>query len=465
MKLLNSLRVRLVLWTVVLEALLLVVLAGLFTFSLRNIQNREIDETLRLSAAQLNAVVDVYGDSFEIPQTDVITLRERGISAWILTTQGEVAATVSSGEAVQLPDHLPESGHYIDENLSSGAPVRLFRSPLTEGQQYLGEMVLAISLTPVQTVTRQALISLSIAIPIVLLLSASGGLFLAGRALSPVAAITETARQISAADLGQRLDDRLPDDEIGQLARTFNAMLERLDKAFRRERQFTADASHELRTPLGMLKTQLSLARSRPRSVEELLKMMADMEGDVDRMTHLVEQMLTLARVEQHGLDGTGIVDLNKLLPELVGDLQERAREEQVALELTIPSRVNLSLTGDEEQLRQVLVNLVENGLKYTPPGGRVMVTARRHWQTVIVTISNTGEGIPAEHLPHLFERFYRIDNARTRASGGFGLGLAISRAIVQAHHGQIDVDSKPGVGTTFTITLPGRENDQTAAS
>jgi len=193
--------------------------------------------------------------------------------------------------------------------------------------------------------------------------------------------------------------------------------------------------------------------------------MMADMEGDVDRMTHLVEQMLTLARVEQHGLDGTGIVDLNKLLPELVGDLQERAHAEQVALELTIPSRVNLSLTGDEEQLRQVLVNLVENGLKYTPPGGRVMVTARRHWQTVIVTISDTGEGIPTEHLPHLFERFYRIDNARTRAGGGFGLGLAISRAIVQAHHGQIDVDSKPGVGTTFTITLPGRENDQTAAS
>jgi heavy metal sensor kinase len=459
MKLLNSLRVRLVLWTVVLEALLLVVLAGLFTFSLRNIQNREINETLRLSAAQLNAVVDVYGDSFEIPQTDVITLRERGISAWILTAQGEVVATVSSGEAVQLPDHLPESGHYLDEHLSSGAPVRLFRAPLTEGPQYLGEMGLAVSLTPVQTVTRQALISLSIAIPVVLLLSASGGLFLAGRALSPVAAITETAQQISAADLGQRLDDRLPDVEIGQLARTFNAMLDRLDEAFRRERQFTADASHELRTPLGMLKTQLSLARSRPRSVEELLKMMADMEGDIDRMTRLVEQMLTLARVEQHGLDGTGIVDLNRLLPELVGDLQERAHEEQVTLELTIPSRVNLSVPGDEEQLRQVLVNLVENGLKYTPPGGRVMVTARRHWQTVTVTISDTGEGIPAEHLPHLFERFYRIDNARTRASGGFGLGLAISQAIIQAHHGQIDVDSKPGMGTTFTITLPGRES------
>jgi len=455
MRLLNSLRVRLVLWTVVLEALLLLVLAGVFTLSLRNIQNREIDETLRLSAAQLNAVVDIRDGHFDIPETDVIALRERGISAWVLTPQREVAASVSNGDLASLPAAIPDSGHYLNAQLDSGEAVRLFRAPLTEGQQSLGEMVLALPLAPVQAATRQVLISLGIAIPIVLLLSASGGLFLAGRALSPVAAITDTARQIGAADLSQRLDVDLPDDEIGRLAQTFNAMLERLDQAFRRERQFTADASHELRTPLGLLKTQLSLARSRPRRAEELLQMMADMEGDLDRMTHLVEQLLTLARVEQHGLDGIGTVDLKELLPAIVEDMQGQARSRHIALELSIPIQVNLTLPGDGERLRQVFTNLVENGLKYTPPGGRVTLAAQRRWQTVVVTISDSGEGIPVEQLPHLFERFYRSDNARTRSTGGFGLGLAISRAIVEAHGGQIEVESTLGQGTVFTITLP----------
>jgi heavy metal sensor kinase len=449
-----SLRARLVLWMAALEALLLVVLAVVFSVSLHNIQNREINETLRLSAAQLNEAVDVRDGRYDIPQQDTTALRERSISAWILTPQGDVGATVGDVDATSLPHERPTLGSYLDTALSDGGSVRLYVSPLTEGQENLGTMVLALSLSQSRALLRQVLISLGVAIPVVLLVSASGGLFLSGRALSPVAAITDTVRQISAADLSQRLQIAFADDEIGRLARTFNAMLDRLDNAFKRERQFTADASHELRTPLGMLKTQLSLARSRPRSAAELLQMMSDMEGDVDRMTRLIEQMLTLARIEQRGVAALASVDLRDMLRQVTRELQMRAQEQQIELSLVLPSEVCLQMHGDAEQLRQVFTNLIENGLKHTPPGGQVTVSAERHWQTISVTVADTGEGIAAQHLPHVFERFYRADDARTRDHGGFGLGLAITQAIVHAHGGQIAVTSVPTEGTSFVVTF-----------
>jgi heavy metal sensor kinase len=462
-----SLRVRLVLWMVVLEAVLLVVLAVVFMVSLRSIQNREIDETLRLSAAQLNEAVDVRDGRYDIPQQDTAALRERSISAWILTPQGEVGATVGDINAASLPDERPTLGSFLDAALADGESVRLYVSSLSEGQENLGTMVLALSLSHSRALLRQVLISLGVAIPVVLLLSASGGLFLSGHALSPVAAMTDTVQQISAADLSQRVQIALGDDEIGRLGRTFNAMLERLDNAFKRERQFTADASHELRTPLGMLKTQLSLARSRPRSAAELLQMMADMEGDVDRMTRLIEQMLTLARIEQRGVAALASVDLGDMLRQVTTELQMRAEEQQIELSLALPSQVCLQMRGDAEKLRQVFTNLIENGLKHTPPGGQVTVSAERHWQTISVTVADTGEGIAAEHLPHVFERFYRADDARTRDDGGFGLGLAITEAIVHAHGGQIAVTSVPRERTTFVVTFvdPSRSNPAHRAS
>ncbi len=451
----RSLRVQLVLWTVALEALLLLVFAVVLVVILRNAQNQQIEETLRLSAAQLNAVVDISDSGFHAAVAETADLRSRGVLAWVLTPAGGVGLTVGEAEAHPLPAALSPPEQLTDTTLDTGVPVRLFVTPLREGSRALGTIVVALPLTVSHAFLNQILLSLTVAIPIVLALSAVGGLFLANRALAPVATITATARQISAADLSQRLNLTLPDDEIGQLAQTFDAMLERLDAAFQRERQLTSDVSHELRTPLGMLKTQLSLARSRPREAATLLQMMADMEGDVDRMTRLIEQLLTLARVEQKGLAQLAPVDLGKLLTAVAEQLQLPARDRQVALNLSLPAQVNLQLQGDAEPLRQVFTNLIDNVLKYTPAGGQVSVSAGRTWQEITVLISDTGPGIPAEHLPYLFERFYRVDSARTRDTGGFGLGLAISQAIVQAHSGQITVDSQLDRGTTFTVTLP----------
>ncbi len=450
----TNLRTRLVLWTVALEALLLVAFAAVFLFVLRNAQNQQIEETLRLGAAQLNAVVDVRKGQYTVAADETADLRARGLLAWILAPDGQTALTIGSAADYPLPPTLPPTEQTVDSTLPDNAPIRLLVVPLSEGNNNLGTIVLGLPLGDSQTVRRQILLGFAVAIPLMLGLSAVGGLFLAGRALQPVAAITQTAQQISAADLSQRLDLDLPPDEIGELARTFNEMLARLERAFQRERQLTSDVSHELRTPLGMLKTQLSLARSRPREAAALLAMMADMEDDVDRMTALIEQMLTLARVEQRGLGAFAPVALRDLLRDITDQLQPKAADAQVSLRLDIPPQVDLQVAGDGERLRQVFTNLVENGLKYTLAGGEVTVTAVRHWQTIAVSVSDTGAGIAAEHLLHLFERFYRADSARARETGGFGLGLAIAQAVVQAHGGTISVESEVGQGTTFTVSL-----------
>ncbi|MEJ2750857.1 MAG: HAMP domain-containing protein, partial [Anaerolineae bacterium] len=329
-----KLRTRLVLWTVALEALLLVAFAVVFLFVLRNGQNQQIDETLRLGATQLNAVVDVRNGQYTVTAAETADLRARNLMAWILAPGGQTALTIGSAGDYPVPSTLPPTGQTLDSTLPDNAPIRLLVVPLSEGSNNLGTIVLALPLGDSQALLRQILLGFAVAIPLMLGLSAVGGLFLAGRALQPVATITQTAQQISAADLSQRLDLDLPPDEIGELAHTFNEMLARLERAFERERQLTSDVSHELRTPLGMLKTQLSLARSRPREAAVLLAMMADMEDDVDRMTAQIEQMLTLARVEQRGLGEFAPVALDDLLNDITDQLQPKAAAGQVTLRL-----------------------------------------------------------------------------------------------------------------------------------
>ena len=450
-----SLRTRLALWMVVVEVLLLAVLTAVLVLTLKNLQNQQIENTLHLSASELNAVIDVRDGHYEVAAGETAVVRERGVMAWILSPDGQIALTIGNAENYDLPIGLPLSGQLNTGTLPDGEPVRYFVTPLLEGTDLLGTLVLAFPLSGNQIFTQQIFLGLLIAIPIVLILSVLGGVFLAGRALQPVATITHTAQKINAESLSHRIEMSLPEDEIGQLAQTFNAMLERINRAFERERQLTSDVSHELRTPLGMLKTQLSLARSRPREASALLQMMAEMEGDVDRMTRLVEQMLTLARVEQRGLTPLEIVDCTQLLQGVVADLQVSAQEHAVTLELTLPPQVDFFLLADGERLRQVFVNLIENGIKYSPEGEVVLVTAVRHWQQISISVTNKGAGIPPEQIPHLFERFYRADDARARTTGGFGLGLAIAKAIVEAHGGTITVKSDSGEGSTFIVHLP----------
>ncbi len=455
MKIPKSLRVRLVLLSAGLEALLLIGFGVALLLILRNVQGGRIDEVLRLSGAQLNASVNIDGGTFVIPPKDVVSLRTEGVFAWVLDADGNVAATMGEAAAAALPNPLPNLEQMIDADLPLGGPVRLYHTALQEGNVKLGSVVLALPLRESWEVQLRFGISLLFLIPVILAISALGGLFLANRALAPVNKVTQMARRVSAEDLSGRLNLDLPDDEIGRLANTFDEMLSRLEQAFQREQQLTADVSHELRTPLGLLTAQLSLARSRPRKAGELLTMMAEMEVDVDRLTRIVEQTLLLSQVEQQGLTTQKPVYVDALLLGVHERFEPAALAEGVALVLDLPMAVDLVIQGDAFFLEQALGNLVQNALAHTPPGGEVTVSAIRHKQEIQIRVADTGSGIAPEHLPHLFDRYYRADSARARSTGGFGLGLAIVKSIVQAHGGQIRVESTVGQGTSLTVVLP----------
>jgi heavy metal sensor kinase len=453
--LLRSLRVRLVMWTVALEAILLLICGAGVLLVVQISQDQQIEATLRLGADALNTIVDTRTIPYSIEAEDSVELTESGIFAWVLNAAGDVVTTVGDAYAIPFPSDIPPLGELSNSVLPNGRSIRLLTSRLIEDNQYLGTLVLGIPLRESKELYRRVFIRLGLAIPFVLLLSAVGGLFLANRALSPVTTITNAAREINATDLSRRLDLNLPNDEIGALANTFDGMLARLEAGFQRERQLTSDVSHELRTPLGILKAQLSLARSRPRDTDALLKMMLDMEADVNRMTTLVEQMLTLSRVEQYGVLTFTQVDLSQILQTIVAGLELHAQSCGVTLILELPPHIDLNLQGDEERLRAAFTNLLENAIKYSSTGGHVRVSALRQWGKLTIQIADEGIGIATEHLPHLFERFYRADSDRARESGGFGLGLAIAHAIVQTHGGEIQVASEVGKGTTFKVVFP----------
>jgi signal transduction histidine kinase len=241
--------------------------------------------------------------------------------------------------------------------------------------------------------------------------------------------ITRAAQTIGVNDLSQRLNLDLPDDELGRLARTFDAMIARLDEAFYRQQRFTADASHELRTPLTIIKGDLSLALARRRDAEYYHQILVEVDEEVDQMGRLVERLLALARADAEGLAlQRQATDLSASLADLVE--QTRPLAEARGLDLIAQIAPGLTATVDPDAVTQVVLNLLDNAIKYTP-SGRVRLKAHRtapDGDEVRIAVSDSGPGIPAEHLPHIFDRFYRVDRARSRELGGAGLGLSIAR-------------------------------------
>jgi len=288
---------------------------------------------------------------------------------------------------------------------------------------------------------------------VMLLISAAGGWLLAGRALKPIDELTRRARQITAHDLSQRLNlDQ--EDELGRMAATFDDMIGRLQEAFERQKRFTSDASHELRTPLTVMQAELGLALTRPRAAEHYRHTLLSMDEEVSRLSLIVNDLLTLTRID---VDPVAIQHQPVVLNELLGGLARRvgmiAAERDIAVE--VEGLQPATITGDATRLRQLFTNLLDNAVTYTPDGGRVTVRLESARDGARVTVGDTGIGIAAEHLPRIFERFYRTSEARAHHAHGTGLGLAISWSVVQAHQGEIAVQSTLGQGTTFTVFLP----------
>lgn len=301
---------------------------------------------------------------------------------------------------------------------------------------------------------RQALFT---AVPIVLGMAAVMAYLLAGRALAPMARLTDATRRISADRLSDRLPVSNPADELGRLTATINDLIARLERAFGELKRFTADASHELRTPLAILRAEIEVAIRNPPSSTETSGLLASLLEECDRLGSLIDQLLTLARHDAEAVQAERAdVDLFKLLDDLAGRLRPLAEEKGVTLRLD-PDVTNVIFAGDSNALQRAFANLIENGVKYTPAGGTVAVRVSAEQGGIAVTIEDTGEGIPGEHLSRVFDRFYRVDKARSRVFGGAGLGLAIVKDIVEGHGGQIALTSEVGRGTICTVTFPTR--------
>ena len=334
------------------------------------------------------------------------------------------------------------------------SPIRLLSVPIMEDGALLNIVQVGTSLQSMEETLHRLLVVLVLTGPVALGLSLIGGWFLAGRALRPVDQITSAAHRITASDLSRRLSVPTSSDEIGRLATTFNDMIARLEASFRQVRQFSADASHELRTPLTVMKGESELALRRSRSADEYKAVLESNLEEIERLCRIVDELLFLSRAD------FGQIKIERQvvkLDALVADIQRQAsvlgQEQQIHVEIGPVDPVEV--LGDEWRLRELLLNLVDNAIKYSRPNGAVELSLVRQAPMARVTVSDHGIGIPLEAQSRIFDRFFRADNARSHSKKGTGLGLALCKWIVEAHQGRIEVESIPGESARFTIVLP----------
>jgi len=291
--------------------------------------------------------------------------------------------------------------------------------------------------------------------PLVLVAAAAGGYWLSQRALAPVDTIVQTARAISGTNLHSRLAKLNTGDELQRLSDTLNGMLDRIEQAFQRVSQFTADASHELRTPVALVRTEAELALRKSRGEAEYRDSLRHILLEAERTTALIEELLSLARADS-GRETLNMraVDLRETLHGLVADWQQVATIRNLQFQENVAGS-DAFVLGDEIALRRVINIILDNAFKYTPPQGTVELSLTQLENQAVVVVRDTGVGIPAEEQSKIFERFYRVDKARSRDSGGAGLGLSIAQWIVQQHRGSIEVESALGQGSIFRVKLP----------
>ena len=463
----HSIRFRLVLWFAIILAIVLAAFSGFIYYN----QSRNIQEVAAYNVerkiALLNHTLTITPSGFVFPQgilqdTDVLLLINA--NGQVVDRHGPIPGEDASALASRAMEEESEHGNSPYVTWSQGAlkpQANYLWVSVPIVSPFGGLVILGSPLDPtgvygklIFTLVAGSLLTLAIAL--------LGGFWLADRAMRPVHTITQTARGIGETDLSRRLNMK-GRDELGELANTFDAMLARLQAAFERQRQFVADASHELRTPLTIVNLETSRALASRRPAEDYQHALGIIRSENEFMTGLVNDLLTLARMDagQTAIEKTP-VDLSDVVVETVERLTPLAARKEVRLETGDLPEVHI--LGDRQYLIQMVSNLVENGIKYTDGQEKcVHIETGTTDGTAWVRVSDTGPGIAAEHLPHLFDRFYRIDKSRTRPSdgdgdgdgqaeapGGSGLGLSIVQWIAQVHGGEVRVESTVGVGTTF---------------
>jgi len=449
-----SLRDRLTLLNVILVGGLFVFFGVVAYVAVSLLLYKQIDDSLEAAARQVieQANANVSGQMLEVIAPNLSLTANIYIQVW----SGETL--VDAYPRLDFADPIDPSGirsaQAIYRNVKIGEwRARSLSVPLTLDGRVIGAVQVAANLDVVETARSNLLSVLVFATALGIAIAAIASRETVGQLIAPLDAITAAADQINRADdLSRRVPyEGPPEDEVGQLVHAFNQTLERLEVLFASQQRFLADVSHELRTPLTVIKGNVDLMR---RMKEFDPEMLDSIEQESGRLTRLVLDLLLLAKAE------TGQIPLNKSAVEFDSLLLEVFNEMRVLaggrVQLKLMEIDQLQVHGDRDRLKQVLINLIANAIKFTPTGGEVFLSLSRSSDHAKVIVRDTGPGIPADDLPYIFERFYRAEKSRTRsAASGFGLGLSIAHWIVEQHGGRIEVNSQEGKGTTFAIWLP----------
>jgi heavy metal sensor kinase len=320
------------------------------------------------------------------------------------------------------------------------------------GARYLVET--GAPMDDVQAHLRQWLMFLLVVLPVVAMLAVGGGAFLVKRALSPVDRIAASAQRISSQNLSERLPVTRTGDELERLSIALNHMVQRLDEAFQYSRRFMADASHELRTPLTVLRGELESFIQEPTLASEWRERLGSALEEVERLTGIVEGLFAISRLDAGEAAAEWVkLDLARLTAATADQMSLLAEDKNI--QVTCSAAEPVWVEGDQARLKQVVVNLLDNAIKYTLQGGAVALSVSAIDSKAVLEVADNGIGIPAESLSRVFDRFFRVDQARSRELGGAGLGLSIVKSICTAHHGRVEVSSLPGQGSRFRVELP----------
>jgi heavy metal sensor kinase len=386
----------------------------------------------------------------------------------VLDAHGHVFQVTSTFYALKVPaESISQPMHSMPwqgtVSTSNGQMVRLYSRAMTDENSIIAIVQVGVSLTQLHTTLQNIALELLIIAPFVLLFSAVGSYWLSSRAFKPIDRLTRTAQRIKDGDLKQRVPVPYSHDEVQRLALTLNEMIDSLDRALTRQRRFVSDASHELRTPVAAIRSMIDVALFEPMEQEKYTAVLRTVNAEAERLGHLVSDLLALARADegQARLEKEE-VRLDVLIDAVAANAESLANEKNITLHVQADKPV--TALGDEARLIQMTMNLLDNAITYTPAGGSVTLSTCVESGKARLCVQDTGVGIAAEHLPHVFERFYRVDPAHARTErNNSGLGLSIAEWVVRAHNGSITVDSQPGNGSTFTVLLPLAPVEQTA--
>ncbi len=466
-----SLRLRLTIWYV---GLLAIILVG-FAFVVYYLQERamldQVDAELRayarttISLANRDVLIRyVTGRAGEVgpPVQDAFGFAPNQIYVQFADVSGKVGYQNPRLHDMSIPlsddiQQIADTGRpvVLTAILANDDLLRVYTEAVRIDGQVAGYVQVAQIINSVYASLRRLATLLVAGIIAALAIAALVGALLAEAALRPIDSVTQTALRITQTDdLSRRIivPAQAPQDEVTRLAEIFNLMLDRIETLFSTQQRFIADVSHELRTPLTTIRGNLALIKRSGHADPESL---ADMQSEAERMSRLVRDLLLLAQADAGVTLQRTPIEMDGLLLEVYRQGRIIAEQTGSSVTVRLGAEDQATVMGDTDRLRQLLLNLVENGIKYTAPGGSVTLGLERTDTWVRVSVRDTGVGIPAEDVPHVFERFYRVDKARSREKGGTGLGLSIAQWIAQAHGGRLEVESEVGVGTMFTLWLP----------